>query len=222
MKIKQVEIGSNNLIETEKFYTEVLGFQLIAKDASSISFKTGSSTLKIVSTKINKPVYHFAFDIPHNNLKEAEKWLFSRVTIIQFQNENIVDFPNWNAKSIYFLDNNGNVLEFIARFNNENKSDMPFEGSSIVSISEIALVTGDVEELAKELIDKYGLHYYGKQAQLDTFSVLGEAEALLILVSSEKNWFPTMIKAERFPTKALLEFNNKQIQLEYNYPKKCC
>jgi hypothetical protein len=44
-------------------------------------------------------------------------------------------------RSLLFYDNNGNVLEFIARYNLDTESDKKFDGNSIVSVSEIGLVS---------------------------------------------------------------------------------
>lgn len=215
MRIKEIEMLSHDLVQTEKFYSGILGLPVDQKNDFLLSYTVGDSRLVFTKTDIEKPVYHFAFNIPHNKLHEAETWLSSRVTPIQFQDANIIDFKNWNAKSIYFLDNNGNVLEFIARFGIDNKSNTPFDGSSILSISEIAFVTDHVEKLANELMEHYGFTYFGKQIQRQDFSALGEDHGLLILVSSERNWFPTSIRAEQFPTKVIIENHNKTIEFEY-------
>ncbi len=88
-------------------------------------------------------------------LEEAEKWLSSKTSFIKYKNKNVIDFDNWNAKSLYFLDSTGNVLEFIARFDLENKSDKRFDASEILEISEIALVTNNVKEMAAKLLLRF-------------------------------------------------------------------
>jgi hypothetical protein len=192
-----------------------MGFKISESTASRITFKTGSSQLTFLRTNDQNCIYHFAFDIPHNKLDEALQWLSAKVDLIEFQGRNIIDFPAWNAKSLYFYDNNGNVLEFIARFENENESHHSFEGSSIVSISEIAFVTENVEKLAKDLIQTHGLTYYFRQLQREDFSVIGDDNGLIIIVSSTRNWFPTPINAEKFPVKVIIEKNGNDLELEY-------
>jgi len=214
MKIKKVRILSRNLIETEKFYADILGFAIQEKTSATISFTIGNSELTFIKTDISNPVYHFAFNIPNNQLYEAEKWISSKTSVIKLENNPIIDFPNWNAKSLYFFDNNGNVLEFIARFDLKNESDILFNGSSILSISEIAFVTNDVEALAEKLISKNNLSYFNKQIQSKKFSVVGEDDGLLILVDSNRNWFPTEIKCESFWMEVLVENNGRLIELE--------
>lgn len=214
MKIKQVEILSQNLVETENFYSEILGFKIHKKTENTISFIIGSSILTYRKTESVKPVYHFAFNIPNNKLQEAEKWISSRVSLIEFENKPIIDFPNWNAKSIYFFDNNGNILEFIARFNLQNAINTPFDSLSILSISEIAFVTRNVKELAQKFILENGFNYFSKQVPRNDFTVIGEENGLLIIVDSERNWFPTHVKSENFWMKVTVEYNKTTIELE--------
>lgn len=215
MKIQQLYLLSENLNETENFYAGVLGLRIKVKTADSISFQIGHSTLTFLKTDTEKPVYHFAFDIPNNRLQEAVSWIGSKTEITQFENEDIIDFPNWNAKSVYFFDNNGNVLEFIARFELSNESGTAFGSSGILSISEVAFVTENVPALADRLISENGFSYFEKQVPRNDFSVLGKDGCLIILVSSERNWFPTQIKAESFWMKATIESNQNLIELQH-------
>lgn len=215
MKIKEIILLSDDLNETSRFYSELMGFKISESSTSRITFKAGSSQLTFLSTNNQNCIYHFAFDIPHNKLDEALQWLSAKVDLIEFEGRNIIDFPAWNAKSLYFYDNNGNVLEFIARFENENESHHSFEGSSIVSISEIAFVTENVEKLAKDLIQTHGLTYYFRQLQREDFSVIGDDNGLIIIVSSTRNWFPTPINAEKFPIKVIIEKNGNNFELKY-------
>jgi catechol 2,3-dioxygenase-like lactoylglutathione lyase family enzyme len=215
MKIKEIILLSDDLNETSRFYSELMGFKISESSTSRITFKAGSSQLTFLRTNNQNCIYHFAFDIPHNKLDEALQWLSAKVDLIEFEGRNIIDFPTWNAKSLYFYDNNGNVLEFIARFENENESHHSFEGSSIVSISEIAFVTENVEKLAKDLIQTHGLTYYFRQLQREDFSVIGDDNGLIIIVSSTRNWFPTPINAEKFPVKVIIEKNGNNLELKY-------
>ena len=144
-------------------------------------------------------------------------WLESKVAILEvIPPDKIADFHNWNAKSFYFLDNNGNILEFIARFDLENEAEKSFDGSSILSISEIGFVSKNIEQLSKELCEKYGLSAYSKQPKLEKFIVLGTVTGLFILVEENRNWYPTTIKSKSFWTKVVFQDNGKTNQLEFN------
>lgn len=213
MEIRQVELLSQNLLETKNFYKELLGFEVDRETQSQISFKVGTSLLIFKEAENIKPVYHFAFNIPKNKVLEAEKWISNKFPLISFESKQIIDFSHWNAKSIYFFDNNGNLLEFIARFDLDNASDGVFNSRSVLSISEIGFVTKNVNELAQKFVLENDLPLFEKQVQQDNFSVIGGENGLLIIVDPERNWFPTNIKAENFWMKVLIEKHGKLIAL---------
>lgn len=214
MEISQVELLSQNLLETKKFYNEILGFKIERQTKILISFKVGTSLLVFKKAKIGNPIYHFAFNIPNNKLFEAEKWISNKISLISFENNQIIDFPNWNAKSIYFFDNNGNILEFIARFDLDNAVDKVFSSLSMLSISEIAFVTKNANELAQKFILDNDFQFFQKQVQRNDFSVIGEDNGLIIIVGSERNWFPTDVKAESFWMKVLVKKDGNLITLK--------
>lgn len=142
MNILEVKILTDNLVETERFYAELLGFYTTKKDTNSISFLAGQSMLTFTKSNELNPTYHFAFNIPNNKINEAVNWVSTKCNLIKSSDYGIIaNFENWNAKAFYFYDNNKNILEFIARFDLDNYSDNRFEISSIQSISEIGLVT---------------------------------------------------------------------------------
>ncbi|MET0759313.1 MAG: hypothetical protein ABWZ56_02765 [Flavobacterium sp.] len=118
MNILEIHLLTNSITETAFFYEKMMGFKVVLKKNEAITFQIGSTKLRFLLTNIiKKPVYHFAFDIPENKLLEALEWIKNKTQIIEFEpNQYIVDFVNWNAKSFYFYDNNGNILECINRF----------------------------------------------------------------------------------------------------------
>ena len=106
------------------------------------------------------------------------------------------NFESWNAQSFYFRDLNGNLLEFICRYDLPNAASKEFTASSLLYISEIGIVTGNVHELMGDLKARYGIGTFIKQPPLENFAVLGTEEGLLIVVQKGRNWFPTQIPAE--------------------------
>lgn len=192
MEILEIKLQSDDLFATEKFYTDILGLELLTKDASSISFKAGHSKLSFIKSENLKPTYHFAFNIPHNKLEEAINWSRARLELIPIKDlEVVADFKNWNAKSIYFYDNNKNVLEFIVRFDLDNAIETDFSAEAIQGISEIGLIADKPLDLAEELIKDYDLSYFSKGAQYEKFKTLGTDEGLIIIVQSDHDWYPT-------------------------------
>src|SRR6476661_5757063 len=152
MKILGVELLSDNLDATADFYTSILGFEVDQKTDDYLSFKIGYSTLAFKRSINQQPVYHVAFTIPDNTLDEAMIWVSSKTEIIPASKDSVVaEFTAWNARSFYFYDNNGNVLEFIVRFDLGLKTSEPFTAGAVVGISEIAVVTEDVAKYSSNL-----------------------------------------------------------------------
>ena len=212
MKILEVEILTDNLNETEIYYSETLAFKIIAKNTDSITYDVGLSKLKFKKSFAVQPKYHFAFNIPNNKLEEAVEWASQKFKLLKVDGGNeIADFNNWNAKAFYFLDNNDNVLEFIARFDLNNQSDKKFESSSIQSISEIGIVTDNVNEQADNFIKEQNLNVY-KNTSFENFVAIGDDSGLFIIVKTNRAWFPT---DDRKAVKNFLRVkmqNNEQIK----------
>src|SRR5438874_12694704 len=117
--------------------------------------------------------YHFAINIPANKIREAKAWLSNKVQLLWMEDykSDIADFVNWHAKSVYFFDPAGNIVELIARFDLDNTSDEIFSSKQFLSVSEIGLVfpKHNFEQQTKELLDKYSLSYFSKQPALPHF-----------------------------------------------------
>lgn len=198
MKIKEIVIQTDDLKGTESFYANILGFELIKKEQNTIAFLAGNSILSFIKSTNLNPKYHFAFNIPKNKLNEAKIWLNSKVNLLlNDENEIITDFGGWNAKAIYFYDNNNNIVEFISRFDLTNETDEKFDASSILSISEIGIVANDPRKLASQIIEKNHLNYFEKGKQSKNFISLGDDNGLIIIVKNNRKWYPTEQKAEQ-------------------------
>ena len=210
MKIKELHLLSNNLIETEKFYNTILDIPAYKKAENEIVFAFGETLLFFKKTEANSQ-YHIAFDIPNNQLEEAYTWLKSRIEILPvLEKSPFADFESWNAKSFYFYDNNSNLLEFIVRYDLDNRSENTFNSSSILYASEIGIVTDDVPSLAKKLQEDHLLSVYSKQPPQENFIALGDETGLLIIVNQNRNWFPTDKKAIPFPSRIIFGTENSQ------------
>ncbi len=207
MIIKKLQLLTNDLNGTKIFYSQKLSFGILEESEVDASCKVGSTILTFLKTEIANPVYHFAFNISSNKIEEAADWCEAKgLELLPFPPDSrVIDFPNWNAKSIYFLDNNGNVLEFIARFDLPTESNKPFDKTQILSVSEIGIVTDKVYEFCNMVTEKYGIPSYEKQRPSPNFSVLGDAQGLLIVVPEKRNWFPTIIPSGKFPVDIALE-----------------
>ncbi len=198
MKILEIEIQTDNLLDTESFYSEILGLNIAAKTENSISFLAGKSTLTFIKSDNLDPKYHFAFNIPNNKLDEAIIWANSKLNLIENDITGIVsNFESWNASSIYFYDNNQNIVEFIVRFDLDNSTDENFSISSIISISEIGIIVDSPMQLANKLIESNHLDFFEKSNKSETFVALGNDNGLIIIAQKNRIWFPTEQKAEK-------------------------
>jgi len=217
MNILEIEIQSDNLVETEKFYAELLGLTITRKDHNAISFLAGKSILTFTKSEGSNPTYHFAFNIPNNKIDEAVDWASSKLDLIESSDSRIVaNFESWNAKAFYFYDNNRNILEFIARFDLDNFSDSQFDISSILSISEIGIVTDDPISYAADLVANNDLSYFQKQPIKENFVVLGNDEGLFIIVKTQRNWYPTDHPAGKYFSKIRYSIHDMTNELTVN------
>ena len=215
MKIIALELLTADIEGTAAFYHKKMGLAVLSANKSSVSFAAGSTKLTFRYSKNTRAVYHFAFDIPNNKLFEAFGCMEKEVEILDvIPPEKIADFYNWDAKSFYFYDNNGNVVEFIARYCLDNTSDAAFDGASIVSVSEIGFVSKDVSAFSEELFAKFILSVFSKQPKLEKFIVLGTDTGLFILSAENRNWYPTDTKCQSFRTKVVFEHNGIINELE--------
>ncbi|UWY26820.1 hypothetical protein N4T20_13935 [Flavobacterium sp. TR2] len=127
----------------------------------------------------------------------------------------VTHFENWNAHSIYFFDHSGNLLEFIARHDLNNEQIGEFNSASILSISEIGIVTENPLKLGNQLIEEHGLQFFSQNANTEKFAAMGDHEGLLILVQPTRNWYPTQIPSESNPIRITLENNDNIVNLHF-------
>ncbi len=200
MKIKTITIQTADIKATTAFYHDLLGIPVQAQQQDRITFSIGSSLLTFETGTTDQPVYHLAFDIPHNQLEAAYAWLSQKTEVLPVAEGSVFsEFERWNARSIYFFDNNGNILELICRLDLDNASGVAFDAGALLHISEIGIVCKAVPAYVQTLQQQYGLPLYTKQPPADNFTVLGDEEGLFVLVEEGRSWFPTQIAARAFP-----------------------
>lgn len=82
MKIKELTLHTTQLERQSHFYEETLGFEKINQATDRVSFKVGDSILTFIQRDEFTP-YHFAINIPSNQVKAALTWLKQRVNILK-------------------------------------------------------------------------------------------------------------------------------------------
>ncbi|HYF64783.1 MAG TPA: hypothetical protein VD886_18305, partial [Herpetosiphonaceae bacterium] len=91
----------------------------------------------------------------------------------------------------------------------------PFGGASLLSVSEIGIVTDDVLALAARLQAETGAPVYRGQPDA-AFTPLGDEHGLLILVQQGRIWYPnTGLPARALPLTVLVERAGAPITLEF-------
>ena len=189
MKINRLILYTSQLEKQTVFYKDKLGFKLIERTNDHCSFKIGHSFLSFYYREITTP-YHFAFNIPSNQINEALLWLKQRVSILKDEQNEINDFENWNAKAVYFYDEDQNIVEFIARKNLNIQSNYTFRSDSIIGISEIGVPVNNIEQAYNHLNQLRKIPIY--DGNFEKFCATGDEDGLFIIIHKEKKkWFPT-------------------------------
>lgn len=211
MEILNVKLLSNDIPATKIFYRNILGLKIIKEDSSSVSFLAGVTTLTFLHNAGTKPVYHFAFNIPHNQLVAVLAYLQKSVEIMPVADKGdlIADFKNWNAKSIYFNDNNGNILECIARFDLDNEQQEFNLHSFILNISEIGFVVENVPE-TQHMLHQTGIPLYNRGPQGAHFSVLGDDMGLIILKDISGGWMPNNLAPHPYDLETIIQYGHRK------------
>jgi len=216
MKLEHIQIQTNNIPETTAFYSDILELPIIEKTSKSVTIKVGDSILKFIENPDFNSMYHFAFNIPENKLEEAIKWCNNKIDLVLIEDKRVIaNFETWNANAVYFYDNNGNLLEFIARHDLDNSKIKEFSSKSILNISEIGIVDEDPIELGTQLIEDYNLSFFAKNFNSENFAAIGDDEGLLIIVKPYRNWYPTQTPSEKNKTKVKIENHSNSIELSF-------
>jgi catechol-2,3-dioxygenase len=214
MQIKEIILQTHLINELKNFYSGILELEIIRNSPSAFTVQAGMTEISFESSDLSaKPFYHFAFNIPENQLQQAKDWISEKSELITLDGENEFDFRSWNAHSIYFYDPAGNILELIARHNLENSSDNIFSGKSLLSVSEIGIPVINIKGFYDKLYQAFPLKLFS--GDTESFAALGDDNGLLIVVNKGRKWYPDCPYAEIFPmTIKLFSENEEEINFE--------
>lgn len=201
MRIQKLTLQCNDAGALKAFYGETLGLYIHYQDKHSFELLTGPTTVRFVeNTALQKPYYHFAWNIPANLCEEAATWIKEKniqlLTEPGTTNE-ILDFIDWNAHAIYFYDPAGNIVELIARHNLDNNSSTVFDADGFLEISEIGVVAKDDDKAYHYITEE--LHVPFWKGNRKDFNALGDEHGLFITVPEGRQWFMSEKHAECFP-----------------------
>ncbi|MEK5080633.1 glyoxalase [Solibacillus sp. FSL W7-1436] len=207
MNIKHVTMYASNFGATKQFYLAKLQFPLLSEEADRFTMNVGETAVTFIKAHLNeKPFYHFAFDIPSNQFEEAKAWTKGKVTLSQEQGEDDVYFEGIDAKSIYFEDPAGNIVEFICRLSDAGHSAVPFTASSLQKVSEMSIVVKDKLKSVPTFheVSIFERDHNEISAQGLTFMGAREDASYLLFVNEGRTWFFSSKNAEVFPLEVLL------------------
>ena len=189
MRMKSLTLFSKNLKRLKGFYQRNLEFQITDDNSHSFRLKTRYSELRFIESDHTAP-YHFAITIPSNLEAACLHWLGERVEILKFAGREMIEFDNWNARSMYFYDTDNNIVEFISRRNLSFQSNRKFGVESLVEISEIGLATDNIQNVHEFLFRHFKLKIF--DGGFESFCAIGDERGLFIVVDKDnKKWFPT-------------------------------
>lgn len=189
-RLAQVKLQTHKMDELRRFYGKTLGLPsaVSANGPDSLWIKTGPSELEFKqAAPSTEPFYHFAWNIPENQFKEAKEWLSKRTPLLKDSTtgKDEVHFASWNAHAVYFRDPAGNIGEFIARHTLKNGTTKAFSEQSLLCVSEIGLVTNDVKTISNDLSKK--LDWAKTSGEM---SFVGDEMGYLIVAPIGRPWLP--------------------------------
>jgi catechol-2,3-dioxygenase len=216
MRITALTISTAFVDECRRFYVDLLGFQEyeVVGGSDGLALQIGYTRFTFVPGTADAR-YHFAFNVRPDQLENAAEWLQRfGVELIPGSQGHFVDFPNWKARSVYFFDPAGNIVEIIARASIKPAGNAPkFSAASLLGISEIGLVTDDLAAYRDWLGAVHGISGFIRQQNTDQFTALGDDEGLLLLVPAGREWFMGRFNAEKHPVAITAEAGGREIKL---------
>ncbi len=194
MHIRDIMLYTADFEQQRTFYTETLGFPVAEQDDNSFTLRAGWTRLTFRPSRDNsRHIHHIAFNIPPHQVVTALTWTEARTSLLQHEGNKIVDFSTttWQARSCYFEDATGNVLEWIGR----QRTPAPhapdaFSPANVLGVGEIGFALEEPAKLTQMLRDTLDLPVFDGDPD-GSFCALGDDHGLLIVVETGRNWLPT-------------------------------
>ncbi|SHL10172.1 Catechol-2,3-dioxygenase [Alicyclobacillus tolerans] len=192
MRITNLTLHCNDVSKMKAFYNGLFNFPISKKGADYIGFYVGTTELVFNQNTDEDSFYHFAFNIPSNQIEQAVKWLkYVGIDVLPYRGLDVVHFGSpIDADACYFHDPEGNILEFIARYRLLGEYDKPFHPLNAYCISEIGIPTFNVLETSNKLCESMNLSVLDGENS-DTFTAVGDDEGTFIVVKEGRGWLPT-------------------------------
>jgi catechol-2,3-dioxygenase len=192
-EIKKLALFVENPDASFHFWTEELGLDYTPLANGSFGLKLGSSQLVLKPVYYGAPKYHFAINIPSNQIENALDWLINKdgkypdgpknpvkIWTDSESGPQIIRRDLYNAHSVYFSDPAGNVIELIAKHELNNQQPGPFNKSMFLNISEVSVVTKDIRKAAELLENNFGVKQL--EGSTSSFKPVGGLNGYLVLI----------------------------------------
>jgi catechol 2,3-dioxygenase-like lactoylglutathione lyase family enzyme len=202
-KIKELELKVANLLANKTFWVETLGLELLAEGSQFFTIKIGDSRLTFRQINSSTPIiYHFAINIPQNQVENALDWLKNEggkyadgptasVKIVrdEITNAEIINKPLYQANSVFFNDHAGNIIELIARNELAYTVEGPFNKDQFLRISEVAVVTRNSRDCQIKLEEEFGAKPF--PGGTSGYTQVGGVDGVLLMLIPGRSWIPT-------------------------------
>jgi hypothetical protein len=217
MELLSVYIHCSSLKAMYEFYRHQLGFDCgLTRDRLEVD--AGKGRLVFTHKKNFKGGYHYAFAIDVLDMPQAFSFLRTRTSLFySFDDDSyIANFRNWKAKSLFFSDPDGNVVEFIGR----KEDSIPeagiedFSPARIIRPAEIGLGTTNSGALKMQLRREAALEPMLRGDE--GFCPVGNPEGLFIVSSVQRCWFPTREQVRPLPVSAIFMNHGRKYRLTHD------
>ena len=193
-EIRQLVLAGRNPDANFHFWTQELGLDFTLSNNGTFGVQLGTSRLIFnPSPTFIVPRYHFAINIPSNQIENALEWLINKdgkfpdgpknpvkIWTDSESGPQIIRRDLYNAHSIYFSDPAGNVIELVARHDLNNAQPGPFNKSMFLNISEVSVVTKDIRKAAQLLESNFGVKEI--EGSTSSFKPVGGLNGYLVLI----------------------------------------
>lgn len=204
MPWNQLTLPVRDLDEVTEYYRGTLGLPVRAS-GSALEVELGGTVLRFEQRAYPGSI-HLAFTIPTGSFAAARRWLEPRSRLLGRCGVDQFEGPgSWNSLSMYFIGPDEQVLELIERRDLVHGwvSGREFAAADLVGVSELGVAVPDVVAAVAQA-ERHGVRPYGGEPE-PSFAAVGTIDALIILVSPGRVWFPTTDRlAQPAPTAGVI------------------
>lgn len=189
MHIQKLSLHTRQIAEQKAFYCNILNLPLLTETTDAFTVQAGTTSLHFQETP-EQTLYHIAFTVPRQSFYEVKNLMQKRVPLLTRQGKTEIFFTNLNARSFYFCDVVGNILEYIVHYNLTDETERASNTQRVLHISEIGLPVENVPAFAELLDNQLSIVPYGGSISED-FAFLGDIFGQLVVVKVGRPWLPT-------------------------------